>query len=99
MKNGDIVELIEDTYFYKKGRKAIVIDACGNSKKFKIQYVGEEYLSGDVDVMPKNMFKLSGNAIKDCSTCKNNVEYSPPHTCDICTSLDQEEEYEMWEEK
>lgn len=38
--------------------------------------------------------------IKNCSTCKkNNVEFPPPHTCDICTSLDQEEEYEMWEEK
>jgi len=37
--------------------------------------------------------------IKDCSTCKNNVEYPPPHTCDICQSLDQEEDYEMWEEK
>lgn len=32
---------------------------------------------------------------KDCSTCKNNVEFPPPHTCDICTSLEQEEEYEM----
>lgn len=37
--------------------------------------------------------------IKNCSTCKNNVEFPPPHTCDICTSLDQEEEYSMWEEK
>ena len=36
---------------------------------------------------------------KNCSTCKNNVEFPPPHTCDICTSLDQEEEYEMWEAK
>lgn len=35
---------------------------------------------------------------KDCSTCKNNVEYPPAHTCDICTSLD-EEEYCMWEAK
>lgn len=26
--------------------------------------------------------------IKNCSTCKNNVEFPPPHTCDICTSLD-----------
>lgn len=34
---------------------------------------------------------------KDCDNCKNNVEYPPPHICDICTSLDQEEEYEMWE--
>lgn len=37
--------------------------------------------------------------IRNCSTCKNNVEFPPPHTCDICTSLDQEEEYSMWEEK
>lgn len=37
--------------------------------------------------------------IKNCSTCKNNVEFPSPHTCDICTSLDQEEEYEMWEER
>lgn len=22
-----------------------------------------------------------------------------PHTCDICTSLDQDEEYSMWEAK
>ena len=37
--------------------------------------------------------------IKSCSTCKNNVEYPPPHTCDICTSLDQDREYEMWKAK
>ena len=37
--------------------------------------------------------------IKNCSTCKNNVEFPPDHTCDICTSLDQEEEYSMWEPK
>lgn len=36
--------------------------------------------------------------IRDCSTCKNNVEFPPPHTCDICTSLDQED-YCMWEPK
>ena len=36
--------------------------------------------------------------IKDCSTCKNNVEFPPPHTCDICTSLN-EEDYCMWESK
>lgn len=33
----------------------------------------------------------------DCSTCKNNVKYPPPHTCDICTSLDNDEGYSMWE--
>lgn len=37
--------------------------------------------------------------IRNCSTCKNNVEFPLPHTCDICTSLDQEEEYSMWEPK
>lgn len=37
--------------------------------------------------------------IRNCSTYKNNVEFPPPHTCDICTSLDQEERYEMWESK
>ena len=33
---------------------------------------------------------------KCCKTCANNVEYPPAHTCDICTSLDQEVEHEMW---
>ena len=39
------------------------------------------------------------DCICDCSNCKNNVEFPPPHTCDICTSLDQDEEYGMWEAK
>lgn len=39
------------------------------------------------------------DCIVNCSTCKNNVGFPPPHTCDICTSLDQEEEYGMWEAK
>ena len=47
----------------------------------------EEY---DVDV---------SDCMVNCSTCKNNVEFQPPHTCDICTSLDQKEEYGMWEAK
>lgn len=38
----------------------------------------------------------------NCKTCKNNPlynnGYAPPHTCDVCTSLDSEE-YEMWERK
>lgn len=43
---------------------------------------------------------LGFNAVPiNCSTCKNNVEFPPHHTCDICTSLDQEEEYGMWEVK
>lgn len=34
---------------------------------------------------------------KSCKNCKNNVEYPPPHTCDECTSLANDEEYSMWE--
>lgn len=41
----------------------------------------------------------NNDTVKDCSTCNNNVEYPPPHTCDICQGLDQEEDYEMWEGK
>ena len=37
-----------------------------------------------------------------CGTCANHPDrndgYEPPHTCDICTSLDSKEEFEMWEE-
>ena len=36
-----------------------------------------------------------------CKTCKNypqyNNGYATPHTCDMCTSLDNEEDYSMWE--
>ena len=39
------------------------------------------------------------DCVVNCSTCKNNVEFPPAHTCDICTSLDQDEEYGMWEAK
>ena len=33
-----------------------------------------------------------------CGTCKNNVEFPPPHTCDVCTSLDTDDYY-MWKPK
>ena len=39
------------------------------------------------------------DCVRNCSTCKNHVQYPPAHTCDICTSLDQDEEYGMWEAK
>ena len=38
------------------------------------------------------------DCVVNCSTCKNH-HADIPHTCDICTSLDQEEEYGMWEAK
>ena len=48
------------------------------------------------------MIHINNNTIvKNCANCRNNPNYNngyaPPHTCDICTSLDQEEEYEIWE--
>lgn len=57
---GDLVELIEDTYFYKKGTRAVVINNSseGNTKKMEIWYEGEKYLEGDVDVVLKSMFKV-----------------------------------------
>lgn len=59
-KRGDKVELINDTMFYKKGRKATVINGTtiGNNKKVEIRYDGEQYLGNDVDVIPKSMIRL-----------------------------------------
>ena len=51
-------------------------------------------LEADYDIDIEGM-----QTIRNCSTCKNNIEFPPSHTCDICTSLEQEEEYEMWEPK
>lgn len=34
-----------------------------------------------------------------CKTCRHNVEYPEPHTCDECTSLFNEKEHSMWEPK
>ena len=34
---------------------------------------------------------------KCCGTCAYNVKPMVPHTCDECTSLDQDEMYSMWE--
>lgn len=62
-------------------------------------FVGDEVYF-ITSIQYENGRPLGFNAIPiNCSTCKNNVEFPPPHTCDICTSLDQEEEYEMWEPK
>ena len=43
MKRGDIIELIEDTTFYKKGKKAYFIGRSNfNPNKIEIVWVGEE---------------------------------------------------------
>lgn len=66
-KNGEIVELIEDTMFYKKGTRAKVIhsESNGNQEKMEIRWLHEgPYPGEDVDVMPKALFKCvsSGGA-------------------------------------
>lgn len=67
------------------------IRVIGNQNR-KLKRNNERYQERLTEVLYKGK-------IKNCSTCKNNVEFPPFHTCDICTSLDQEEEYEMWEPK
>lgn len=57
MKKGDIVELIEDITFYKKGRRAVVVGEY-NKNDVEIRYEGERYYGGDVDLMPKRMLKV-----------------------------------------
>ena len=47
-KNGEIVELIEDTMFYKKGTRAKVIhsESNGNQEKMEIRWLHEEPYPG-----------------------------------------------------
>lgn len=62
MKKGSIVELVEDTQFYKKGKRAVVISECdsqnGNKQKMEIRYEGVEYEGYDVDVVPRHLFRM-----------------------------------------
>jgi len=93
----DIIKLIE-----KKDKRIAELEKIVSDMNDTIKTIGnqnrrlkksnERYQERLTEVLYKGK-------IKNCSTCKNNVEFPPPHTCDICTSLDQEEEYEMWEEK
>ena len=61
-----------------------IIDIC---KRKGVPYVGvvrnnERYQERLTEVLYKG-------EIKNCSTCKNNVKFPPPHTCDICTMFIQ----------
>ena len=66
--------------------------------EFEREEIEEQILEDAAEIEGEYDVDIS-DCIVNCSTCKNNVEFSPPHTCDICTSLDQEEEYGMWEAK
>ena len=59
----------------------------------------QEQISEESYELDEEYDKDVSDCVVNCSTCKNNVEFPPPHTCDICTSLDQEEEYGMWERR
>jgi len=58
----------------------------------------ENYIVTGVKYINGEFISLIAEKI-GCQNCKNNPEfnngYAPPHTCDICTSLDSED-YEMW---
>lgn len=100
--NGMSPEIDDPLYIFEK-KQYIVIPLFYGLTLQKI----EDDLDG-FDIYIKELTEIKNNlgtiesdndVIKNCSTCKNNVEYPPPHTCDICQSLDQEEDYEMWEGK
>ena len=61
-----------------------------------------KYIITKINYQSGKLVSLQAEKI-GCKTCKNypkyNNGYAPPHTCDICTSLDQEDDYEMWEAK
>lgn len=68
--------------------------------EFEREEIEEQILEDALELEADYDIDIEGmQTIRDCLTCKNNVEFPPAHTCDICTSLDQEEEYEMWEAK
>ena len=66
--------------------------------EFEREEVEEQILEDAAEIEADYDTDIS-ECVVNCSTCKNNVEFPHPHTCDICTSLDQEEEYGMWEAK
>lgn len=97
MSMNDIIKLVK-----KKDKKISELEKKLSEMSSNIKTIGsqnrklkrnnERYRERLTEVLYKGK-------IKNCSTCKNNVEFPSPHTCDICTSLDQDEEYEMWEAK
>ena len=64
-----------------------------------VQYGDDKLFVTGINYESGNFVSLQAERIW-CITCKNNTNgYTIPHTCDICTSLDQEEDYGMWELK
>lgn len=60
------------------------------------------YVDGDqyfiTSVKYDNVKCIGFNAVKkSCDNCVNNMDYPPPHTCDICLNLVTDDYYSMWE--
>lgn len=66
-----------------------ILEILDNKEKELIKLSNE---ISDIRAFINDQCKYVSYISKNCSTCKNNVEFPPPHTCDICTSLVQEEE-------
>lgn len=66
--------------------------------EFEREEIQEQILEDAAEIEADYDVDVS-DCVRNCSTCKNHVEYPPAHTCNICTSLDQDEEYGMWEAK
>lgn len=97
MSMNDIIKLVE-----KKDKRIAELEKKLSEVNENIKIVGRENrkLKKNNERYQERLIEvLYKGKIKNCSTCKNNVEFPPPHTCDICTSLDQDEEYGMWEAK
>lgn len=91
-----IIDYRDDTFFIKD----VSLETCNRIAQ-ELLIKGYVDLSSYGIILPEDEFLEEDCNINtiNCSTCKNNVEFPRPHTCDICTSLDQEQEYGMWEAK
>lgn len=58
LKQDDIVELIYDLNYYKKGRKAVVIGKSQTDEDFiEVMFLGEDRIAPDIENLPIKYFK------------------------------------------
>lgn len=96
MISDDIMEIGE---MYYQANKIVSTVYMENIERVIIEEEIRNRISEESYELDKEYDTDISDCVVNCSTCKNNVEFPPSHTCDICTSLDQEEEYGMWEAK
>lgn len=96
MTSDDLLEIAD---MYDLATRKLSIVFWSNMERIrKREQIEEQILEESAELEEEYDTDIS-DCVVNCSTCKNNVEFPPPHTCDICTSLDQEEDYGMWEAK